>query len=72
MENKKSYTHEEIEEILSAYIEYKSKSFECYLAIGKENTLKAKKELNKSVKNCEEHIPKSLIDKFKIKKLNRR
>ncbi|MFA5953610.1 MAG: hypothetical protein WC812_03380 [Candidatus Pacearchaeota archaeon] len=82
MENKESYTPEEVEqaqiEAVEAIIRYRSAIFS--YKVKKEKNLEifnndkrsleeVKKEVNDSVEKCNQKLPKSLIDKFEIKKI---
>ena len=72
MEDKKNYTKQEVEEMLLSLDLYKTKYTNRILfgyADSKEEKSKAIKEVNKIVEKCEQRIPKSLIDKLKIKKI---
>lgn len=77
MEDKESYTPNELEEALIAYAKYIDNkinfahySFGGALGILPSNKIPRYKEfLEDSMKECKEKLPTSLIDKFEIDKL---
>jgi len=62
MEDKESYTHKEVEEMFNAYRTYLNG------VVYAVNTF-SKNRINDFVKECKNKIPKSLVDKLKIKKI---
>ena len=81
MEEKETYTHEEVKEMLFAYQKYEEAN-QRYLSLegddisslGKEIFKKREKscreEIDKEFENCKEKIPKSLINKLGIKSIS--
>ena len=72
VEQKESYTHEEVETMLNSYNTYKlvrdyydKKPIEGAY----ENFSEYKEQINLAVENCEEKMPKSLMDILGIEKL---
>jgi hypothetical protein len=78
MEDKTNYTHKEFEDAFDAYLKY-DKAFFNYCMKETENDEELsspvltsdeyKEQLNQSVEDCNKKIPKSLIDKLGIKKV---
>ena len=73
---KQDYTKKEVELIREAlytydkYLHAKGNYFMVKFNVSDKKSLKAvKKDLDKSVEECEKNIPKSLINKLEIKKI---
>ena len=65
MEDKESYTHEEVERAIFASMNYQAVKTIYYLRPNEKN----KEDVNKLIDDCNQKIPKSLIDKLEIKKI---